>query len=297
MPKYSGGARRNAGFVLLATLVFLLLASILLVGLARYSLSIVAEAQEQQERLQRRWGIYSLRTLLLSRPNETIAGYISIHCSEGQDPRQLYPIAGSIALGNLTFRLLLDDESRKLNLNRLYQTEGTDAVRASLMRLRQGALIVRLRPRHGAAGDPITRPFESWGQVYAMEELQEPLSRVEWIAANTRNITCWGGGKIHYGMCSDEVLREAAQCAVDADTAEKLVDRRRRNPRGVKLPELLDQLNIEPAQKSRLKEWLTDRSDSYSLWVDVEGGEHCGAVLSIAEAASDRRQVMYQFVW
>lgn len=288
--------RRRGGFVLVATLVLLLLAAMLLASLARQSLSVAAEADDAQQELQRRWGAFSLRVAVLTRPQEILTDFQSARAKTAEEARQLYPLAATVRLGRLDFHLTLDDESRKLNINRLYLTGGTEVVREAMTELQQGARALRLRPHPDDPRKSSLRPFESWGEVYALEELSDRHSPGEWIAANTHSVTCWGGGSIHYAVTSDQVLELMARRAVGPITASRLVDLRHRNPAQT-LDKLLDQLAIRQQERDRLKGWLTDRSDCFSLWIDASGAERSWRELAISEITSNGSQHLYRFIW
>ena len=281
--------------MLLTTLLILLLAVMLLSGIARYSLSIATEASDAQAELQRRWGAVSLRAVVLSRPRETLADYLRSHRKPGEDSRQLYPLVGTVRLGPLDFRLVLDDECRKLNLNRLYLSSNVDVVRQALLELNQGESIVRLRPHRGMPGKSSVRPFESWGQVFATEELADPSTVADWLGQNTQSVTCWGGGSVNFTNCSDQVFRLLARNALDPVAADQLLDLRRRNP-ALDLDKLLALMNSHQSDKGKLKDWLTDRSDCFSLWIDVQSQERSWQELLVSEASDGTPQV-HRFVW
>ena len=78
--------------------------------------------------------------------------------------------------------------------------------------------------------------------------------------------------------------------------AGRLVDLRRHNPSET-LDRLLDQLAARQTEMSQLKAWLTDRSDCYSLWIDVRSDQRCWAELWVAELASNGGQEILRFVW
>ena len=287
--KRAGGGR--GGFVLVTTLVLMLLAAMLLAGLARQSLSIAAAADDAQQQLQRRWGVFSLRMAILTHPQEILAEYQRAHAKTPEEARQLYPLMATVRLG-----LALNDECRKLNVNRLYLTAGTDAVRQVMIELEQGARLVRLQPHPDDPRKSSLRPFEGWGEVYALEELSSKLSLPEWIATNTGGVTCWGGGNIQYAVAGDQVLELVARRAVGPVVASRLIDLRHRNPKET-LEKLLDQLAIRQSEKDGLRSWLTDRSDCFSLWIEAAGPERSWWELAVSEVTSNGSQQLYRFIW
>ena len=181
-------------------------------------------------------------------------------------------------------------------MNRLYLAAGTDAVRQAMIELQPGVQLVRLQPHYDDPRKSSVRPFEGWGEVFALEELSDKLSVAEWIAANTRSITCWGGGSIQYAVASDQVLELVARRIVGPVTAGRLVNLRHRNPKQ-SLQKLLDQLAIQQSEKDGLKSWLTDRSDCFSLWIDAAGSDRSWRELAVSEVTSNGSQQLYRFIW
>lgn len=255
-----GGRRRaRRGFVLLMSLVLILLVGVLLVGLARHSLLLSTESQEAAADLQRRWGVVYLSRALLSDPAARIAA------GRGDSPvrPQWLPICAVVRLGGLTFRITLDDENRKLNLNRLRSTGGTPQL-LRLVHPFAGAARVELRP---LPASPLgVRPFDSWGQVVDFVPADDASQHYDQLQALSRRMTCWGSAKVNLRHCDDEVLRTVGTLAAGPVAGHRLVALRDAAP-ALARDDLLAQLAVDTRQLALLQGWLSEESDCYSLWL------------------------------
>jgi hypothetical protein len=95
----------------------------------------------------------------------------------------------------------------------------------------------------------------------------------------TRIATLWGSATVNTHRCDDEVLRYVGQLAAGPIVANRLVAVRNDNPR-LATEEVLDRLTLQGRKLSLLRGWLSDTSDTYSLWI----------------VASDRRTSLDLFV-
>jgi len=278
------------------SLVLLVLSATLLVGLARHSLSVATESCDRQSEMQRRWGTVSLCKAVLGRADEILARHVDTTSARLRNSDQLYPLVETVRLGDLDFRLRLDDESRKLNLNRVYASGGSDEVSEALRLLGHGGTAATLRPHQGGLRNLLVQPFESWGQVYALDELPGDEHPARWLPANTRYVTCWGNGRVHYSTSSDTVLEVVARNAAGPVTAARLLNLRSRNP-SLGLDELLTRLTVRRTEENRLRSWLTDDSSCFSLWIVAEGMGPSWSELAVAEVTASASLQIHRFTW
>lgn len=277
------------GFVLLMSLVLIALVGILLVGLARQSLLMAAETREATGDLQRRWGTVFLSRALLCDPELLISRHLDV--PEGQ--RRQLPIRESLQLGALTFRVTLDDESRKLNINRLRDSGGTQQVLETVQRFAGSGARVELRPvRATALG---VREFDSWGQVLPLLASDDAQPQFDQLQQLSQGITCWGSAKVNVRRCGDEVLRSVGALAAGPITANRLVALRENDPR-LGRDELLTKLALNGRKLAILKGWLSDDSDCYSLWILV-GDRRASLDLFVRENAGSESPAVKHFQW
>ncbi len=275
------------------TLALIAMAGIVLVGLARYSLSISGEVRRARSDLQGRWGTKTLSQCLLQR-----SGQILKQAADPQSPIESKnaPLAVDLEFGEVGFRIVLHDESGKLNVNRLYVTGGSEEIHLAAHELGVSRHLLSLKPASSRVGNTRYRPFDSWGQVFAMEDVPLDEAVVPWLQSRTEHLTCWGDGRIHFASASDNVLYLAALRAAGPITATQLVTLRRRNPQ-LGLQELLDQLDTRYDAKARLKGWLRDEANCFSLWITAEAEGYRAAELHIAEFTSRDSIEIKRFAW
>jgi hypothetical protein len=119
---------------------------------------------------------------------------------------------------------------------------------------------------------------------------------VPWLQSITADVTCWGDGRIHYARASDNLLHLVALRTAGPITATQLVTLRRRNPQ-LSLGEALERLDSRHTAKARLKGWLRDRSDCFSLWITAEAEGYQTAELHIGEVTSRNTLEIKRFAW
>lgn len=294
------------GYALVMTILLIAIATLLLAGIASQSFLLATETLQAQEDLQRRWGTITCQQAILARANLILAGanHDTANTTQPPNPQTQNPqtpprgrLATQLPLGNLTFDVLLADEQAKVNLNTLYAWRGREeAERAVKAHARATARIdVRSRPYRTTA-DGRFPAFDSWGQVFAQDHWHRHGSIPAAIAEATTELTCWGDGKLHVGLASDEALKEIAQLAVNQRTVQQLLDARRANPAGT-LTEILEPLRLRSNDRQRLEELLTDQSDCYSLWLTVANEKRQWRLLLVAQSLANQTPHIASFVW
>ncbi len=211
------------------TLALIAMAGLVLVGLARYSLSISAEVARARNDVQGRWGTRTLSQCILPRAEEICELATQVEGPARSQQTPAGPLLSTVRLGEMDFRIVLDDESRKVNVNRLYVAGGTEEVYEALKELGISTHLLSLAPSPGRVGNSRYQPFDSWGQVFALDKvpLEEPVA--PWLQSTTGDVTCWGDGRIHYARASERAPLVAARAAGPI-TATQLVAIRHRNP-------------------------------------------------------------------
>ncbi|MHB8974215.1 MAG: hypothetical protein ACYC3X_27595 [Pirellulaceae bacterium] len=274
---------------MLMSLVLIALVGILLVGLARHALLIAGETHAAKGDLQRRWGTIFLSRVLLSDPEILIS-----QGDHGQEAQRLQlPVRQSLQLGELTFRVTLDDENRKLNINRLRDSGGTQQVLETLRRFAGSSTRVELRPLHTTALG--VRKFDSWGQVVQLLASDDAERQFDQLQELSQGITCWGSAKVNVRRCGDEVLRSVGTLAAGPVTANRLVALRKNHAQLAK-DELLTMLATSGRKLALLKGWLADDSDCYALWI-LSGERRTSLDLFVRENAGSESHTVKHFRW
>src|SRR5262249_55555123 len=147
--------RRNQssrrGYVLVLTLGLITLAAISLTGLARYSLALASSTEDATEELQRRWGLLTIRHVLIERAAEILDAQLAPGQQVGPPWPKPSVVTAKFSLGGQQFEVELADEDAKTNLNILY-SQKPDQVSSAIRRLNRGTdgLSVSLRPEQGS---------------------------------------------------------------------------------------------------------------------------------------------------
>ncbi len=284
-----GRARHRPGFVLLMSLVLIALVGVMLSGLARRSLLIATETHEAKSDLQRRWAAVFLSKALLAEPEPLISRYLGAETTS----RPLLPLRESLQLGELTFRVTLDDENRKLNINRLRATGGTREVLGTIHRFAGAEARVALKPLHASSLG--VREFDSWGHVLEFSSTDDALRAFEQVEGISRGLTCWGDAKVNVRRSDDEVLCIIGTLAAGPVTANRLLALRNNNPQ-LNRDELLAKLAVSGRKLALLKGWLSDQSDCYSLWI-VTGDRRTSLDFFVRENSGSESHTVRHFQW
>jgi hypothetical protein len=257
---------RNEGYVLVLTLGVITLASIALAGLARYSIQHAAAANEVAADLQQRWGIWSVRHVLLSQANEILDAQVPDDMAGAPPWPKPGRLAAEFELAGSRYSVSIADEDAKLNLSTLYARK-RERLLPAIQRLGAQSQApmptVHIRP-DGSGHDA----FRSWGQVFDLDAVPRTGRAIEAVGSH---LTCWGNGRLNVRRADDTVLRETALIALSPKDASKLIGERR-NWGGQGLDELLDPLGLRRPQLLAIRRLLDTESKNYSLLVAVTAG-------------------------
>ena len=268
----------RGGYVLVMTLGLLALAAIASVGLARHSLRLVAAAQQADDDLQHRWGTFSIRYVLLDRAAAILAAQVPPDQADLPPWPKPARVTVSFALGDQTFAVTLADEDAKADLNTIYARDKSNTL-AAIRRLTRdaatSAVQVRLVPENNSRA-----AFRSWGQVFDLAAMPAENNTAAVVAAASRDLTCWGTGKMNLRTAGDAALRVVASLALPTNKAAELVELRKQWG-GHRVNELLDELELRRPQYLAIGRLLATESRSYSLSLTVENGHRRWAYLFV----------------
>jgi len=261
---------KRGGYVLLLTLGIIALASIALAGLARHSLNLATSAGQAADDLQRRWGLLSVRHVLVDRTNEILEAQVPDELASLPPWPKPAQVSASFLLGDQQFTVTLADEDAKVDLNTIY-TRKRDRLLPAIRRLSRGAQFaapdVRLTPNAGSG-----TPFTSWGQVFELASLPNEKNASVALVSIGDEMTCWGSGRLNLRRASDAAVREIASLALPAKEVGELVQNRK-NWGGQGVEELLDELELKRPQYLAARRLLGTESRNFSLWVEIEDGQ------------------------
>jgi len=277
------------------SLVVIALAGLVLAGLARRSLTLASQSSDAQEELQRRWGTISLQRAVLQRAEAIVAH----NTSQSAAPlaREPYvPVTTQLQLGTITFEVVLADENTEVNLNRIQSVGGKGFLDTVLMEILVSSHGVRLRPRPADERRFDMRPYDSWGQVFSLESLPQAEHAPSWVAERTKMITCWGNGRINAHRASDAVLQTVLRRVAGPSAAEQLIRLRLKHP-DLNVNEWIDRMSIDRLKRARLRNWITDESSCYSLWIRADNGQRRWCNFAVAESGRNGVFRVSHFAW
>jgi hypothetical protein len=283
-------AARRGAFVLVMVLALLTLCALCLAGLARRSLDAGQQVAVAQTDTQRRWGVVSCERTYLPLAKDLLEAAAAGLPAESQ----VWPLPASAVvefdLGQLHFSVLLADEDAKANVNAISRNDpdGPHAVTSVLEDLTAGldGLTVHVQPvTNSGNAKPGGGEFRGWGQVFEPPATGAPGEFAARLRDATRDITCWGSGRLNIERASDEAIRLFCGNQVTPDLLAKLLSRRH-DPGLTGLHALLDKLALRTSDRATLERLLTDRSSHYSLWILVKSPRRSWATLAIGDGNS-----------
>jgi hypothetical protein len=280
-------------------LVLIALAAISLAGLARKSLQLVQRSAEEQERLQRRWGTFSCRRMLLDRAESLLEAEIA----EAQPEEMTWPLpgelSGTIELGGLQFEFQLSDEDAKANLNAIYRRSPED-VRRMVPQLAGGAgsgnVMTNLRLPAAKLRNRDPAPLRSWGQVFEPVSGADPARIPRSIQAATARMSCWGSGKLNVRRASAVVIRTVCERSVSPDTIGQLLALRA-EPGQTGLSALTERMTINNKDRTALRQLISDESRCHALWIVCRGPRRSWTTLAIDHPGDGSGAESLQFTW
>lgn len=284
--------RHRKGFVLLLTLFLLAILGLLSVGIARRSLAIAEQAVSAEEDLQRRWAALSCQRSVLLRAERIFQHRDELADQEKATARNVYRITAKVQLGKTTLLLVLADENAKIDLNVLAEQGGgrlTDFLR-NLIEGASSRIRLHLGLRNANAKTPAA--FDSWGQVFALDEIRDADAPKN-LATLTEELTCWGGGQLNVHRASDRSIEQVFKKEVSPVMVERLL-RVRATGGKTPLEGLLGQLSATEKEQERFRALLTDESQCYSLWGVTSSTNGGSAWLWIAPPGGEP---VFSFLW
>jgi len=290
--------RRRHGFVLVMTLVLIATAGVMLVGMARQSLLLAMEAVDAQDALQRRWAIISAETVVLQEAPHLFGASERKLIESGADI-EIFPrsLSASFTLGGEMFELILSDEDAKLNLNTYYRRREKQRTAVMIREMAgiESQLKVHLRPYRVGQNEPQLPAFDSWGQVFSLEDRQIEGAVGQRLILATEQLTCWGAGQLNIRRATDKSIEELCRIVVTGSVTQRLLEARREDP-ALSLHAMLPQLELRDRELRALEELLSDQSTCYSLWMHNGRMRHRSS-LTVAQFADDDQSFTSTFAW
>lgn len=273
----------RTAFVLVIVLVLLAVAALSLAGIARRSLESAEQAAAAQAELQRRWGVLSALRVYLPAAESLLEVKTRKATSQGRDWPLPASVSAEFVFHDLHFSVLVADEDAKVNLNAIYRqgAGGANQV-ASVAEQLAGTdgPAPQIRPIAEDAAKSDAKVLRSWGQVFDLAQDTAPGEAACRLRDETREITCWGSGRLNICRASDQAIRLVCQDRLSPDVVAKLIALRRESV--IKdLDDLLSRMALRIEDRALLECRLTDRSTRHSIWIVVRDQKRAWAVLAL----------------
>lgn len=259
----------QSGFVLILVLLALVILATVMVISGRRACQLALLAQARQEELQLKWGVISCRSALLP-----LAEYLIQ--SGREDPRRR-PTARAcrLTLSGMDFRMVLADEQAKANVNTLFRRRGesVSTVLTDLQLNNYCPLPVMLRPARLQGGRQPGEPAYAYSTPDHFLAYRSPRELVNVDQAENgplARLTCWSDGRLNYLGADQASLRAVLEGLVDEQEMAALTRFRQENPDAT-VEEAFARLQLKPERAAVLRQYLTDFSTCFSLWIVAQG--------------------------
>lgn len=250
-------------------LMVLVVCGTILVAAARRCGDQALLAGDARLQLQLKWGTMSCQAVCLPAAESII---YAVEPVEGRPPA--ITARHEVAMGGITFQMIVSDEQSKANVNFLEKRFGGESLAADIRQLQSNAreaLQVNLRPSDtDEDSDPLFQRYSSFDQIFMYKHPMElaPIKPGEDSPSN--RITCWGSGLLNFRKAELPVMRKILAGLLTQSQMSDLVKFRAAQP-DCTLDEALGHLKLKKKQSAALREVLTDMSLCHSLWIIARG--------------------------
>ncbi len=286
------------GFVLVMVLILLTVAAISLSGLARRSLQLAADAADAQADFERRWQTSTLQQALLANVESLLANQPQ-HVPEDV---QTWPlpsfVEGRIMAGEYQYHFLLADEDAKVNVNQILRQK-PDAWMPVVMTLSQsanaGGLLPAVSPVSSRQGQN-RATLQSWGQVFQSKQQDSSEASGPQIRDATRQLTCWGSGRLNVKRASDEAISALCNLVLSDRVVGQLIQERSTGDL-TGIDDLISRLELKAEERFAFQRLLTDRSNCFTLWLNVSNGQREWTRLVVSQSSRGSADNLLSFTW
>lgn len=245
-------ARRRSGVILVLVLLMIALCAAISSQIATRVIRLSGQAADAQKEAQHRWAAVSLRRTCL----ELAPALLTVQ--DGATDRQLQKRSFSILLSGNLFEVTVQDESAKLPIQRLLKQYSTESLRPTVRQLAGSQASLRaVFPKS---------PTDLSEIMFAPNTHDTSASLRHWLAVSER-MTLWTDGKINARVASTETLHGLWRLRFKMEAPEAILALG--DHRGGSLTDYLSKSTLTPSQAQFAANWLTDRSNTYSLWIDA----------------------------
>ncbi len=245
-------ARQHTGVILVLVLLMIALSAAISSQIATRVIRLSGQAADAQEEAQNRWAAVSLRRTCLD------LAPVLLSVRDGATNRPLREWSFPIFLNGKRFNVKVQDESTKLPIHRLLKHHTAETLKPTIRRLAGNrANLQAIFPRS---------PTDLSEIIVAPLALETSESLRYWLVVSAR-ITLWTDGRVNVTGATPETINELWRLRFNLEAPEEILaiaDQTSGN-----LNDYLSKAALTPSQVQFAATWLTDRSNTYSLWIDA----------------------------
>lgn len=238
------------GVVLVLVLLLLALSAAIVSQICFRVTSLTNQAILAEKELRHRWSMTTLRKSYLAAAPRFFADV-------NREANFVSTLSGRIILNRTAYELVLRDESAKLPVNRLFETENRERVLAGMDDVIEGNLHLR--------SDAPLR-VSRWSDVFDLERSKDARMRWSQLQLSTDNLTLWSEGQVNVTRCSDQVLLSLWKSLFRISIPESFQrDRNKLDRAGVR--ESVARSGLSERDAERALSWVSAESNAFSLWI------------------------------
>jgi uncharacterized protein YbdZ (MbtH family) len=273
------------------TLALIAISSIALAGMARHSMNRALEANREEKRLQLKWLRATATDSIVSSAAAALpivpaqAGEVSTASLKSTRTQMNLPSGWSLSV-------TVSDESAKANLQTLLRFREPGKALAGEL-LRSHALLTQFL---GSASESTkSRAIRNWGDVFEYPAGQSSVDTARSIRNATKEITCWGDGRINLERASSDLVQSVCQLVASDEVAREFVARLRAH--GAKdLNKLTTGLEVNEGELQALRNIVSNQSRCYSLWLEINLQEQTWTTLHVLDkTAGDGGNLVFRW--
>ncbi|QDT07426.1 hypothetical protein K227x_58530 [Rubripirellula lacrimiformis] len=280
--------RSRDGYLLVTVIVMIAVASLMLSRMASTSMRVASAAIEEEKDLRNRWAVTSLRRFSLDNAHKILGGKSRATAASGDGAVAKPFLWKNARLGGQTWRVIIGDESAKLNLVHASRSLGKEAATRIMDELAMdGGLLKPSSDTLSADQSGATR-WEHW----LLETSGAPASSPRHMAVATQRMTLWGSGRVNV-LSSERETLDVLWHQLFGRGLPPAFDSMRTQSLYSSKEQLIRSLALRESQARLAEEWLDIESDCFSVWIFCESDRRVPSSLYVdwgdSQAAQEHR--------
>ncbi len=251
------------GFVLLVVIVMIAVATLILARLSSASLRLASTAVAEERLMRQSWAETSLRRHCLNSAETLLSESVGIASGNAEAG----VIWKDVELADHKWRVMISDESSKLNLRHFATSFDSHTVADAIESLQVSGLPVHARQSEDGSIQSDSHRWDEWLETTDIE----PGARIrssdgKLIAEATQSITLWGDGRLNVIRCAPQTLDYLWRNLFGRNAPSKLHDLHGQTPSPT-ANQTLSMLGLRDSDLAVAREWVGTRSHCFSVWI------------------------------